>query len=160
MRQLVFSGCLFYFHLPSKGKERRRARSFVPPTGGRGMKLPYDVIFDENPRLIRNADNLREFRTGLEDLHSGEALSIENLRHVLKEYSDVFMMHPSHPAIFADPRVINDVQDALVLSEYDYLPNEKNFSKILHWLWQNERPFTLESAQRAITELGNEIERI
>jgi hypothetical protein len=70
------------------------------------------------------------------------------------------MFSAGHPAIFADPRVINDVQDALVLSEYDYLPNERNFSKILHWLWENERPFTLENAQRAITELGNETERI
>lgn len=123
------------------------------------MKLPYDVIFDENPRLIRNADNLREFRTGLEELHPGEILSIENLRHVLKEYRDVFMFSGGHPAVYADPRVIEDVQRALTLYEYDYTPSEKNLSKILRWMWQNEQPFTLENAKRAITDLGDEIDR-
>lgn len=123
------------------------------------MDNPYRLIFDENPRLIRNNDNMREFRTGLAELHPDEPLSIENLRHVLREYSDVFMMSSGHPAVYADPRVIDDVQSALALYEYDYIPNEKNLSKILGWMWQNEQPFTLENAKRAITDLGDEIDR-
>jgi hypothetical protein len=59
MRQLEFFGLPFLF------------------TRGHNMKLPYDQIFDENPRLIRNADNMREFRTGLAELHPDEPLSIE-----------------------------------------------------------------------------------
>jgi hypothetical protein len=123
------------------------------------MKLPYDQIFEEQPRLIFNKDNLRELRTGLAELHPDEPLSIENLRHVLKEHRDAFIFSDGHPAVLAPAATIDDVQSALVLYEFDYIPNEKNLSKILRWMWQNEQSFTLENAKHALTELGSAIER-